>query len=189
MTNYAFAGILFLMMFVSSAWAQNSTIPQTQSIMIGNVHFGQIVKFSGNAKFYRYSFQVEPRYFDFEGSRCQAVFQERGEIQTLALGEVQPRLRFLIGDQIINLKDLSRVKWNKTQDGYNFEGKFLVKNFSRASMPLYIQIPHSDSAKILHLGYQGNSCGVQANALPSSWDLSGYDYIDQDQQEYSIELD
>ncbi len=189
MINYAFAGILLFMMFAASVWAQSSPIPQTQSIMIGTVHFGQIVSFSGRAKFYRYSFQIEPRYFDFEGNRCQAVFQERGVVQDLVLEEVQPRLRFIIGEHVINLKDLSRVKWNKTQDGYQFEGKFLVKTLFRANMPLYIQIPHSDSAKLLHLGYQGNSCGVQASALPSSWELNGYDYIDQDQQEFSIQMD
>lgn len=189
MINYAFVGILFLMMFISSAWAQGPSIPQTQSVMIGTVHFGQMVKFSGEAKFYRHSFQVEPRYFDFEGSRCQAVFQELGEVQILSFEEIQPRLRFMIGDQVISLKDLPRVKWSKTQDGYHFEGKFFVKTLFRANMPLYIQIPHSISAKLLHLGYQGNSCGASLSVLPSSWDLSGYDYIDQDQQEFRIQID
>lgn len=167
MCIYVNVGCLILLTVVLSARAQNSSISQPQSVMIRTVHFGQIVKFSGEAKFYRHSFRIEPRYFDYEGNRCQAVFQERGEVQILTLEEIEPRLRFMVGDQVINLKDLSRVKWTKNQDGYHFEGKFFIKTVFGATNPLYIQIPHSLSAKLLHLGYQGNSCGAPTSVLPS----------------------
>ena len=189
MMNYTFIGILFLMMFVSSVWAQNSTVPQTQAIMIGTVHFGQVVRFSGDVKFYRHSFEIETRYFDYEGNRCQAVFQNLGDMQILALENIQPRLRFMIADQIVNLKDLSKIKWTKKQEGYHFEGKFLIKAVLRNGTPLYIHIPNSPSAKMLNLGYQGNSCGAPLGALPTPWELSSFEYIDQDQQEYRIQLE
>lgn len=189
MMNYTFAGFVFFMMLFASAWANSSEIPQTQAVMIGNVRFGQTVKFSGEARFYRKSFKVETRYFDYEDQRCQAVFQELDETSLLRLDEIQPRLRFIVGDQAILIKDLSRLKWTQTAQGYHFEGKFIVKTRSLASVPLYIQIPNSPNAKMLHLGYQGNSCGAPGDVLPTDWNLTGFDFIDQDQQEYQIQLD
>lgn len=165
----------------------------TSPIMIGYVQNGQNVKISGTAYFYKQSVNENLRSFAYSNDgqelMCQASFFELGPKQIIALESITPRLKVIVGNENIPLNDIPKIKWKAEGDHYTFSAKLKIRARQNESLPFYIHIPDAPNAQVRGMGYIGNTCNAPLSSLPQDWNLSNFDYIDQDQQEYSVSID
>lgn len=196
MINKAFLISSFLFLASFFAWASEwpgFIARENAPILVGNVQGGQTVKFTGTANFYKKTITEVVRPFSYyqeaQEILCDATFFELSEKQPLLLEAVTPRLRIIVGEKNIAFKDISQVKWKKIGDSYSFSGKLKIQGRRSENFPLYIHIPNASNAFLRKIGYFGNSCNASNEDLPQDWDLQPFEYLDQDQQEFSVNVD